>query len=302
LTHPQILPATQDILKALSKHPPVGDNKPVELLPERSSEERPLEKISDQSESSDLDDVSTPSGSDLETTSGSDLESDLESDKEKCKENGKMFKDKVSPLQNLASITNKKEHNNHSVFSASVEEQSAVSGAVNDSIKAIASIAEKYFGSTGLVGLQDKKVGALPYPSMFPLPFFPAFSQSMYPFPDRDLRSLPLKMEPQSPSEVKKLQKGSSESPFDLTTKRKDEKPLTSGPSKPSGTPATSQDQPLDLSMGSRGRASGTKLTEPRKNHVFGEKKGSNMDTRPSSDGSLQHARPTPFFMDPIYR
>lgn len=302
LTHPQILPATQDILKALSKHPPVGDNKPEELLPERSSEERPLEKISDQSESSDLDDVSTPSGSDLETTSGSDLESDLESDKEKCKENGKMFKDKVSPLQNLASINNKKEYSNHSVFSASVEEQTAVSGAVNDSIKAIASIAEKYFGSTGLVGLQDKKVGALPYPSMFPLPFFPAFSQSMYPFPDRDLRSLPLKMEPQSPSEVKKLQKGSSESPFDLTTKQKDEKPLTSVPSKLPATPATSQDQPLDLSMGSRSRAGGTKLTEPRKNHVFGEKKGSNMETRPTSDGSLQHARPTPFFMDPIYR
>lgn len=109
-------------------------------------------------------------------------------------------------------------------------------------------------------------------------------------------------MEPQSPSEVKKLQKGSSESPFDLTTKRKDEKPLTSGSSKLPATPATSQDQPLDLSMGSRSRASGTKLTEPRKNHVFGEKKGSNMETRPSSDGSLQHARPTPFFMDPIYR
>ncbi|XP_040610489.1 histone-lysine N-methyltransferase MECOM isoform X8 [Mesocricetus auratus] len=131
---------------------------------------------------------------------------------------------------------------------------------------------------------------------------FISFSQSMYPFPDRDLRSLPLKMEPQSPSEVKKLQKGSSESPFDLTTKRKDEKPLTSVPSKPPGTPATSQDQPLDLSMGSRSRAGGTKLTEPRKNHVFGEKKGSNVEARSTSDGSLQHARPTPFFMDPIYR
>ncbi|XP_029417938.1 histone-lysine N-methyltransferase MECOM isoform X5 [Nannospalax galili] len=131
---------------------------------------------------------------------------------------------------------------------------------------------------------------------------FISFSQSMYPFPDRDLRSLPLKMEPQSPSEVKKLQKGSSESPFDLTTKRKDEKPLTPVPSKPPATPATSQDQPLDLSMGSRSRASGTKLTEPRKNHVFGEKKGSNMEGRVASDGSLQHARPTPFFMDPIYR
>ncbi|XP_062068098.1 histone-lysine N-methyltransferase MECOM isoform X7 [Lepus europaeus] len=131
---------------------------------------------------------------------------------------------------------------------------------------------------------------------------FISFSQSMYPFPDRDLRSLPLKMEPQSPNEVKKLQKGSSESPFDLTTKRKDEKPLTPVPSKPPATPATSQDQPLDLSMGSRSRASGTKLTEPRKNHVFGEKKGSNVESRPASDGSLQHARPTPFFMDPIYR
>ncbi|KAM5293095.1 histone-lysine N-methyltransferase MECOM isoform 6-T6 [Ctenodactylus gundi] len=131
---------------------------------------------------------------------------------------------------------------------------------------------------------------------------FISFSQSMYPFPDRDLRSLPLKMEPQSPSEAKKLQKGSSESPFDLTTKRKDEKPLTPVPSKPPATPATSQDQPLDLSMGSRSRASGTKLTEPRKNHVFGEKKGSSVEARSASDGSLQHARPTPFFMDPIYR
>uniref|UniRef100_A0A4X2L5U4 MDS1 and EVI1 complex locus n=2 Tax=Vombatus ursinus TaxID=29139 RepID=A0A4X2L5U4_VOMUR len=302
MTHPQILPATQDILKALNKHPSVGENKPVELQPERSSEERPLEKISDQSESSDLDDVSTPSGSDLETTSGSDLESDLESDKEKFKENGKMFKDKVSPLQSLAAVNNKKEYSNHSIFSPSLEEQTAVSGAVNDSIKAIASIAEKYFGSTGLVGLQDKKVGALPYPSMFPLPFFPAFSQSMYPFPDRDLRPLPLKMEPQSPGDGKKVQKGSPESPFDLTTKRKEEKSVTPATSKPAATPLTSQDQPLDLSMGSRSRASGTKSTEPRKNHVFGEKKGGSVDQRKVSDASLQHARPTPFFMDPIYR
>lgn len=85
MTNPQILPATQDILKALNKQPSVGENKPVELQPEGSSEERPHEKLSDQSESSDLDldDVSTPSGSDLETTSGSDLESDIESEKEK---------------------------------------------------------------------------------------------------------------------------------------------------------------------------------------------------------------------------
>ncbi|XP_058044220.1 histone-lysine N-methyltransferase MECOM isoform X3 [Ahaetulla prasina] len=304
MTHPQTLPATQEILKALNKHPSnLSENKPLELQPERSSEERPHEKISDQSESSDLDDVSTPSGSDLETTSGSDLESDLESDKEKCKENGKLFKDKVNSLQNLASVNNKKEYSNHSTFSPSLEEQTAVSGAVNDSIKAIASIAEKYFGSTGLVGLQDKKVGALPYPSMFPLPFFPAFSQSMYPFPDRDLRSLPLKMEPQSPGEGKKTLKGTSESPFDLTTKRKEEKPLTPVTSKTSVSSVASQDQPLDLSMGTRSRATGTKQTEPRKNHIFGGKKGDqDLESRKSSDISLQHARPTPFFMDPIYR
>ncbi|XP_029471876.1 histone-lysine N-methyltransferase MECOM isoform X2 [Rhinatrema bivittatum] len=302
LTNPQMLPATQDILKTLSiKHPSIDETKPVEFQPGRPSGERPHEKISDQSESSDLDDVSTPSGSDLETTSGSDLESDIESDKEKFKDNDKL-EDKLSPLQNLASINNKKEYSNHSIFSPSLEEQTAVSGAVNDSIKAIASIAEKYFGSAGLVGLQDKKVGALPYPSMFPLPFFPAFSQSMYPFPDRDLRPLPLKLEPHSPSELKKSSKGSSDSPFDLTTKRKEEKtvaPLTSKPLAPLGL---SQDQPLDLSMGSRSRASGAKQNEPRKNHVFGEKKGADPKQSKLVDSSLQHAKPSPFFLDPIYR
>ncbi|XP_027731947.1 MDS1 and EVI1 complex locus protein isoform X6 [Vombatus ursinus] len=131
---------------------------------------------------------------------------------------------------------------------------------------------------------------------------FISFSQSMYPFPDRDLRPLPLKMEPQSPGDGKKVQKGSPESPFDLTTKRKEEKSVTPATSKPAATPLTSQDQPLDLSMGSRSRASGTKSTEPRKNHVFGEKKGGSVDQRKVSDASLQHARPTPFFMDPIYR
>ncbi|XP_054022410.1 histone-lysine N-methyltransferase MECOM isoform X4 [Dryobates pubescens] len=131
---------------------------------------------------------------------------------------------------------------------------------------------------------------------------FISFSQSMYPFPDRDLRPLPLKVEPQSPSEIKKIPKGSSESPFDLTIKRKEEKPLTPIPSKPAGPSAASQDQPLDLSMGSRSRASVTKQAEPRKNHVFGEKKGGDLEQRKPSESSLQHARPTPFFMDPIYR
>ncbi|KAM8953493.1 histone-lysine N-methyltransferase MECOM isoform 3-T3 [Pelodytes ibericus] len=301
MNRPQILPATQDILKALSKHPSLGENKTLDYLPENNSDQRPQDKISDQSESSDLDDVSTPSGSDLETTSGSDLESDIESDKEKVKENGKIYKDKMSPLQSLAAINSKREYNNHSVFSPCLEEQTAVSGAVNDSIKAIASIAEKYFGSTGLVGLPDKKGATLPYHSMFPLPFFPAFSQSVYPFPDRDSRPVPLKVEPESPKETKKVQKGSTESPFDLTTKRKEEKAVANMSLKPTVPTSSNHDQPLDLSMGSRSRAATTKTTEPKKNHIFGEKKDIEIEQTKTSEHCLQHARPAPFFMDPIY-
>ncbi|KAM4693608.1 histone-lysine N-methyltransferase MECOM isoform 2-T2 [Discoglossus pictus] len=301
INRPPLLPATQDIMKALSKHPPMGETKTMDFLQENNSEQKPHEKISDQSESSDLDDVSTPSGSDLETTSGSDLESDIESDKEKVKENGKIYKEKMSPLQSLAAINSKREYNNHSVFSPSLEEQTAVSGAVNDSIKAIASIAEKYFGSTGLVGMPDKKGGALPYPSMFPLPFFPAFSQSIYPFPDRDVRPVPLKMEPESPNDVKKLSKGNAESPFDLTTKRKEEKAVAIVPAKPVAPSSSNHDQPLDLSMGSRTRATAAKPTEPRKKHIFEEKKDIDVQSTKPSDHCLQHARPAPFFMDPIY-
>uniref|UniRef100_A0A8C5PRN6 MDS1 and EVI1 complex locus n=1 Tax=Leptobrachium leishanense TaxID=445787 RepID=A0A8C5PRN6_9ANUR len=298
----QILPASQDIIKALSKHSSPGESKALECMSESNSDQRVHDKVSEQSESSDLDDVSTPSGSDLETTSGSDLESDVESDKEKVKENGKLHKEKMSPLQNLGAINSKREYNNHSMFSPCLEDQNAVSGAVNDSIKAIASIAEKYFGSAGLVGLPDKKGSALPYHSMFPLPFFPAFSQSMYPFPERDPRPVPLKVEPESPKDTKKAQKARTESPFDLTTKRKEVKAAPNVLLKPV-VPATSNvDQPLDLSMGSRSRASTTKTTETRKNHIFGEKKDIDVEQTKTSDHCLQHARPAPFFMDPIYR
>ncbi|XP_039615536.1 histone-lysine N-methyltransferase MECOM isoform X4 [Polypterus senegalus] len=303
LAHPQVLPGAPDILKALSKQKTLSDGRIEEHQTENCSKDRSHGKMSDQSESSDLDDVSTPSGSDLETTSGSDLESDLDSDKEKNKENSKVLDGTVKSLQNPTSMSNNKnDFSNHSVFPPSVDEQTAVSGAVNDSIKAIASIAEKYFGSTGLVGLQDKKVGTMPYPSMFPLPFFPAFSQPMYPFPDRDLRNLPVKMEPHSPnSDSKKVQSRNSESPFDLTIKRKEEKAVPFATSK-SVVPLTNQDQPLDLSMGSRSRASTAKSEEPRKNHVFGDEKATDTEQHKATDTSLQHARPTPFFMDPIYR
>ncbi|XP_042595810.1 MDS1 and EVI1 complex locus protein EVI1-A isoform X4 [Cyprinus carpio] len=309
---------SHDLLKSLRKDSFNGESESVEHQREGSvSKPRHGGKMSDQSESSDLDDVSTPSGSELESTSGSELDSEAESDRERVRvrENGKGpkrkssgFKDAQSPT--LVSSSSSSNTNNGKDFPVpgllppSLDEQTAVSGAVNDSIKAIASIAEKYFGSTGLAGLQDKKVGALPYPSMFPLSFFPAFSPSVYPFPEREqLRPPGHKREPESPPvEGKKLQGRNAESPFDLTTKRKEEHlAATCASLKPeaSHVQSVNQDQPLDLSLGGRSRGKGVRGEELKKNPVFGEERVE--PGPPKADPSLQHARPTPFFMDPIY-
>lgn len=292
----------RELLKTLRKELPQSEM-------QEATNQNHCSKASDQSESSDLDDVSTPSGSDLESTSGSELESDLESEKEKARENGKGPKRKVAEPQSpsVTGLGGPQDTPGPALFPPSLDEHTAVSGAVNDSIKAIASIAEKYFGSTGLAGLQDKKVGALPYPSMFPLPFFPAFSPPVYHFPERELRPPVLKGEPQSPpDEAKKGRSRTSESPFDLTTKppfdlttkRKEEKPPLFNPSKPEAPLSTNQDQPLDLSMGARVR--GARAEDSKKKSMFGEDKAG--VELPKADTSLQHARPTPFFMDPIYR
>ncbi|XP_064830682.1 histone-lysine N-methyltransferase MECOM-like isoform X4 [Oncorhynchus masou masou] len=312
----------REVLKTLRKEASPGNEQPqgTEQRQAQGSSSKQRHgggKMSSQSESSDLDDVSTPSGSDLDTTSGSELESDMESEGQReraPRENGKGPKRKVGggpqspPI--LTSNHTKEIQGGPALFPPSLDEHTAVSGAVNDSIKAIASIAERYFGSTGLAGLQDKKVGALPYPSMFPLPFFPTFSPPVYPFTERELRPPGLKGEPQSPPDepTKKGQSRTSESPFDLTTKRKQEEkvpaPFTPvSNSKPEASSrSTNQDQPLDLSMGGTRHRSSSRTSrreESKKIHVFGE------DTAgvelPKADTSLQHARPTPFFMDPIY-
>ncbi|XP_052379238.1 histone-lysine N-methyltransferase MECOM-like isoform X5 [Oncorhynchus keta] len=307
----------RELLKTLRKEASPGNEQPqgTEQRQAQGSSSKQRHgggKMSSQSESSDLDDVSTPSGSDLDTTSGSELESDMESESQR--ENGKGPKRKAgggpqSPTI-LTSNHTKDFQGGPALFPPSLDEHTAVSGAVNDSIKAIASIAERYFGSTGLPGLQDKKVGTLPYPSMFPLPFFPTFSPPVYPFPERELRPPGLKGEPQSPPDepTKKGQSRTSESPFDLTTKRKQEEkvpaPFTPvSNSKPGASSrSTNQDQPLDLSMGGPRHRSSSRTSrreESKKIHMFGE------DTAgvelPKADTSLQHARPTPFFMDPIY-
>uniref|UniRef100_A0AAR2JMK0 C2H2-type domain-containing protein n=1 Tax=Pygocentrus nattereri TaxID=42514 RepID=A0AAR2JMK0_PYGNA len=308
-----------DLLKSFRKHSFNGEGEDRVQHQREGSGHKP--KMSDQSESSDLDDVSTPSGSELESTSGSELDSDAESDRDRdrdrARENGKGPKRKSSgsnagqspTLVSSSSSSNAANGNGSNVpppgfFSPALDENTAVSGAVNDSIKAIASIAEKYFGSTGLAGLHDKKGGTLPYTSMFPLSFFPAFSPPVYPFHEREpLRPPTHKGEAESPSaESKRPQGRSTESPFDLTTKRKEERLApTYTPSKPeaSHVPSANQDQPLDLSLGGRSRGARIRGEDSRKNHVFGEERFE--ADAPKADPSLQHARPTPFFMDPIY-
>uniref|UniRef100_A0A3P8UQK5 MDS1 and EVI1 complex locus n=1 Tax=Cynoglossus semilaevis TaxID=244447 RepID=A0A3P8UQK5_CYNSE len=299
---------SRELLKALHKEGSPGSQIPGSELHNQtsSSSSKHGNKQSDQSESSDLDDVSTPSGSDLESTSGSEMESDMDSERGAARENGKGAKMKATASgprsPSLMSSSAAKDFPGTSLIPSSLDEHTAVTGAVNDSIKAIASIAEKYFGSAALAGLQDKKAGSLPYPSMFPLPFFPSFSPPVYPFTDRNGRPQGLRAEAQSPTDdSKKAQRKSlPESPFDLTTKRKGEKSAPFRPSKPEAPHAAGQDQPLDLSLGSRGRGQNLREGEAKKSQGYEEEKG--VLEIPKADNTLQHARPTPFFMDPIYR
>ncbi|XP_046718676.1 MDS1 and EVI1 complex locus protein EVI1-A isoform X5 [Silurus meridionalis] len=312
------LQESQDFLMSLRKHSINGEgteNGSEHLIEGSATKARHGIKTSDNSESSDLDDVSTPSGSELESTSGSELDSDVESDRDR--ENRKELKRRSSSPTMGQSPTRGSSSNGSSVningtdvppqglFSPTSDERNAVSGAVNDSIKAIASIAEKYFGSTGLAGLHNKKGDPLGYPAMFPLPFFPAFSPPVYPFHEREhLRPRGHKGESESPlQENKKPQGSTAESPFDLTTKRKEECLTQSFAKSKLDVPhilSANQDQPLDLSLGGRGRSTRFRSGESRKNHIIVEDR--NETEPPKADSTIQHARPTPFFMDPIYR
>eukprot|EP00061_Rhincodon_typus_P018505 g47699.t1 len=263
-------------------------------------------KSSDLSEGSDFEDVNTTSGTDLDTTTGtgSDLDSDVESDRDKKKEKTNQTAkatDKVST--NSTNEVNERTYlpSQHSFFPPP-DEQNLPTNAANDSIKAIASIAEKYFG-TGFMGMQEKKMGSLPYHSMFPFQLFPNIPHSIYPFTDRNLNpNLLVKNEPKSPREHQKSGSAGSESPFDLTTKRKEVKPHPMSKLMASTLPG--EEQPLDLSISNRSRVSQNGPGEPRKNHVFGDRKMMISDEVPkmSHQQPFHYAKPSPFFMDPIYR
>ncbi|KAI1892557.1 hypothetical protein AGOR_G00134810 [Albula goreensis] len=318
-----------------------GDSKLDGSYPENKSKV----KMSDVSDGSDLEDVNTTSGTDLDTTtgtvSGSDLDSDAESDRDKSRR--KLAQEPKQDDVSSSSVSISSSANlpcdrpflssQHSFFPPPDEQALPATGAATDSIKAIASIAEKYFGP-GFMGLQEKKMGSLPYHSMFPFQFLPNFPHSLYPFTDRALNTgMFFKPEPKSPREhLQKLGVPGTESPFDLTTKPKEVKqPVPpSKPAPPSSTPLLSgEEQPLDLSIGNRSRASHNGGTpEQRKNHVYGSGgKGLPKDDHPGlpqphalhqpqlpqhqqslpqppppqQQPSLHYAKPSPFFMDPIY-
>ncbi|EDL14970.1 PR domain containing 16, isoform CRA_e [Mus musculus] len=271
----------------------------------------------DMSDGSDFEDINTTTGTDLDTTTGtgSDLDSDLDSDRDKGKDKGKPVESKpefggasVPPgaMNSVAEVP--AFYSQHSFFPPPEEQLLTASGAAGDSIKAIASIAEKYFGP-GFMSMQEKKLGSLPYHSVFPFQFLPNFPHSLYPFTDRALaHNLLVKAEPKSPQDALKVGGPSAECPFDLTTKPKEAKPALLAPKVPL-IPSSGEEQPLDLSIGSRARASQNGGgREPRKNHVYGERKPGVSEGLPKvcpaqlpQQPSLHYAKPSPFFMDPIY-
>ncbi|XP_049609454.1 histone-lysine N-methyltransferase PRDM16 isoform X1 [Syngnathus scovelli] len=339
-------------------------------------------KMADISDGSDLEDVNTTSGTDLDTTTGtvsgdgSDLESDGDSERE---HNGKRRKPPVVLSRqdghqleeaNSAVIPAVSNSGNLSInrpFFSSVSTQHSffpppdeqalppttanANVATTDSIKAIASIAEKYFGP-GLIGLhQEKKMGPLPYHSMFPFQFLPNFHNSLYPFSSERgalTSGLFFKGDPKSPREqLHKMVSGALgapvpavESPFDLSTKPKETKlspPTPVNPSNPntntgssrgSSVISGSEEQPLDLSINNRSRGSHNGMAveaQNQKNHIYGIGKGVSIkDESPSfpiphsqslhqspivphqqaqqhQPPPLHYAKPSAFFMDPIY-
>jgi len=354
-----------------------------------SGEVKSKSKMADMSDGSDLEDVNTTSGTDLDTTTGtasgdgSDLDSDGESERERSGKRRKashaatlgaegvrpedMNSPLVSAMSNAARFSMdrpflSKTISQHSFFPPPDEQALPPSTsnahiATTDSIKAIASIAEKYFGP-GLMGLhQEKKMGPLPYHSMFPFQFLPNFPHSLYPFstdrgalnpgmffkPEPKLPREPLhKMAPVTPAPPPVR---TPESAFDLTTKAKEAKLVPPTPPKPSnpngsaGGPlaaaAGSEEQPLDLSIGSRRRSgpNGVASEPPSRKHLsYGSNAGKGAPAaeeppsghmpahsqpphpspmalqhhqalaHPPQQSPLHYAKPSAFFMDPIYR
>ncbi|KAG5269223.1 hypothetical protein AALO_G00199640 [Alosa alosa] len=174
-------------------------------------------------------------------------------------------------------------------------------------VPALAGLAgSRWCAAKGFTVAKDRKLGgsgggSLGYPSVFPLSLFPAFSAAASVCPpfgtEREAQAIPA-----SPGLTP-----TTESPFDLSTaRRKEERPANSEAThsrpetRPQPAAAANPDQPLDLSLGGRSRTRPKGEEPKRSGHMYGGEERSEM-AAPKADSSLQHARPTPFFMDPIY-
>nr|XP_032824001.1 MDS1 and EVI1 complex locus protein EVI1-A-like [Petromyzon marinus] len=299
--------------------------------------------------------LSSPVGSDLEPTTGSEGDTDAEKEERRKKRRAdaiKMEADKAAvpatPPRNglLGGSSGKKPFfsrqppfalplsvaNQQGSATSSSSSSAGVVGSVNDSIKAIASIAERYFG-TSLVGFSDKKMAHLPYPSVFPFPFIPAFPNSAFPLGDAAvaLERSSLAMKAESAAAAAASAAFTADSPCDLRKRRASAcggarappqadaadrgggggRDRGGAPISPHGRPPSrrgADEQPLDLSVTGRNRggggggvSNGQRRPEPHRNHVFGERGVPAPAPALAQHPFLQYAKPSPFFMDPIY-
>ncbi|XP_022106094.1 PR domain zinc finger protein 16-like isoform X2 [Acanthaster planci] len=222
---------------------------------------------SEVSDGSDVSNVSTPTGSDLDSTSGSDLDSDSEGNTENRAHR------KVAHRHS----TNRKESQPLTQQAAGNDGRLENRVTASEPMKAIASIAEKYFGGAcpenGLMKSQIKSNG-----------------QSV----DNRLRhEARFHLDSQSVNSIQQ------ESPFDLSKRRL-------GIVQQHSISHSTGEEPLDLSLPRRKRVSSVENLPIKKseshsplNHSIGNDKTL---TEPSK-GSDLYAKPMPLVMpDPIYR
>ncbi|KAK9392102.1 PR domain zinc finger protein 16 [Crotalus adamanteus] len=276
-----------------------------------------LEKLkartSDLSDASDFEDVNTTTGTDLETTTGtgSDLESDAESEQDKMKEKSKAGESK--PDFGSGSVPTSSANNMSDLpifYSQHTLLPSARGSAAPDDGGRERFHQGHRFDCREILwariyGYAREKNGdsslsfhvSLPVPSqLLPLglPFHGANPQPQFAGQSRT------KVAP-GPAQNRRALLGVALRPYHQAEREQSGQVL---PARHAG-----EEQPLDLTISSRIRASHNGSRDSRKNHVYGERKLVASDGIPKMteaqmlpQPSLHYAKPSPFFMDPIYR
>ncbi|XP_077998244.1 LOW QUALITY PROTEIN: histone-lysine N-methyltransferase MECOM-like [Glandiceps talaboti] len=238
-------------------------------------EEAKSGELSDDSEGSDLSNVSTPHGSELESTSGSDIESESDAENKgvhhKSSKHGSPAKSD-GETEKSEKKEDKKPEANGCLPSPKV---------TDNSIKAMASIAEKYFGpamsitTSAILPTDTCTFPGLYYPAPFPIKVEKPYRISDY---HRHLNHFGEKQE----------------LPFDLSRK-------SISPRQGSGGNVPGE-EPLDLSVPTK-KKEPTEKTSPKKTHIYGQvPKMPPLTSPPDRFLGFAYPRPLPVHMDPIYR